>query len=812
MSGWSLIYNDFKPEQQRLREALCTLGNGYFAIRGAAPEAEADETHYPGTYVAGCYNRLTSEIVGRVIENEDLVNLVNGLPLTFRIDEGPWFDLREVKILSYRQELDLKEGMLLRHVHFEDTSGKITELKENRLVHMAKPHLAALEITIKPENWSGPVTVRSALDGRIINSGVERYKDLNGKHLMPVEADDVDQDTICLTMETCQSHIRISHVARTRFFLDGQPIETDRQTQKKPESIAHEAVIDLPEGSRLTVEKILTLYTSRDHAISGASLEAVKTARRASSFEALAKSHKVAWRHLWHHCDIVVEGKEAGKSSGISAILRLHLFHILQTCSLNSMDMDVGVPARGLTGEAYRGHVFWDELFIFPTLNLRMPEITRALLMYRYRRLNEARAAARKEGYRGAVFPWQSGSNGREESQKYHLNPRSGRWLKDNSRRQRHINSAIAYNVWQYVQVTDDLEFLSFYGAEMIYEIARFWASVATYNETAGRYEINGVMGPDEYHDGYPDFNEPGLKNNAYTNLMAVWVLSRALELRDKLPGDQYRNLCDKLNLSDREFAHWNVVSRNMRLVFHDDGIISQFEGYGELAEFDWEDYRNKYGDIQRLDRILEAEGDTPNRYKASKQADVLMLFYLFSSEEISELFERLGYDFEYETIPKNVEYYLARTSYGSTLSNVVHSWVLARSDRTRSGSLFDQALQSDVADIQGGTTPEGVHLGAMAGTVDMIQRCYTGIETRGDVLYLNPCLPEDIVKLSFRIRYCGHSLAIEINQDHLLVKAVRCAAGVIKIGIENRVHELGSGCKIEFTLSRKCEPIPNPD
>ena len=157
--------------------------------------------------------------------------------------------------------------------------------------------------------------------------------------------------------------------------------------------------------------------------------------------------------------------------------------HLLQTVSYNSEDLDIGVPARGLHGEAYRGHIFWDELFIFPVLNLRLPSITRSLLRYRYRRLLEARRAAKLAGYAGAMFPWQSGSDGREESPELHLNPRSGRWNPDPSHRAHHIGIAVAYNVWQYYQVTGDLAYLIDYGAEMLLEIARFWVSRATYDE-----------------------------------------------------------------------------------------------------------------------------------------------------------------------------------------------------------------------------------------------------------------------------------------------------------------------------------------
>ncbi|MGV8074158.1 MAG: glycoside hydrolase family 65 protein [Syntrophobacteraceae bacterium] len=794
MTEWSLIYEGFDPKEEGLREALCTLGNGYFATRGALPEAEADGVHYPGTYLAGGYNRLRTEIAGREVENEDLVNLPNWLPLTFRIPGGSWFKLEEVEILSYRQELDLKRGILLRTVRFRDDKGRESRLDERRLVHMANPHLAAIELTLVPENWSGAMEFRSALDGRVVNSGVERYKKLNKRHLKALETKEINEDSIFLKVETTQSELRIAQAAKTRIFQSGEHVETERRLWREPAYIAHDFVVNIAKGEGVAVEKLVALHTSRDHSISECGLDARKELSRAGSFRELLASHELAWEHLWRRFDIRFEKLGPTEESRIGMVLHLYIFHLLQTTSMHTIDMDVGVPSRGWHGEAYRGHVFWDELFIFPLFNLRVPKITRSLLMYRYRRLNRAKIAAREAGYRGAMYPWQSGSSGREETQEVHLNPKSGRWLYDNSHLQRHVNAAIAYNVWQYYEVTGDIEFLTFHGAEMILENARFWASIATDNPELQRYEILGVMGPDEYHDGYPWSERPGLNNNAYTNIMAVWVLNQALKLFDILPEERCRELCESLSLTRNELDRWRDVSRKMRIVFHGEGIISQFEDYDRLEEFDWQGYLKKYGDIQRLDRILEAEGDTPNRYKASKQADVLMLFYLFSSEELRELFEQLGYTFEYETIPRNIEYYLNRTSHGSTLSRVVNSWVLARSDRIRSWKLFEEALESDVSDIQGGTTPEGIHLGAMAGTIDQLTRCYTEIKTRGDVLRFNPQLPEELGKLHMRIRYRGHSLEVDITRERLKIEAMKSAAAPIRLGLNGAMFELKAG------------------
>ncbi|MFO7997160.1 MAG: glycosyl hydrolase family 65 protein, partial [Dehalococcoidia bacterium] len=718
------------------------------------------------------------------------------LPVTFRIGGGDWFNVEEASILEYRQELDLRRGVLSRLVCFVDGQGRRTRLFLRRFVSMANPHLAGQEVTITAENWSGNLRIRSAIDGRVANSGVARYRQVNNRHLRPVEAQAIDNETIYLQVETNRSHIRISEAARTGLYHKGKRIAVEPQVIQEPGYIAQEFDVGLEEGRAVTLEKIVSLYTSRDHAISESGLQASKEAQRAPDFNDLLNRHILSWNHLWRRCCIAIENSER-----VALLLDLHIFHLLQTVSPHIIEHDVGVPARGLHGEAYRGHIFWDELFIFPFLNLRIPDVTRALLLYRYRRLPEARWAARQAGYEGAMYPWQSGSDGREETQTMHLNPKSGRWLPDNSRLQRHINIAVAYNIWHYYQGTGDVNFLSFYGAEMLIEIARFWASIVRYNRSLGRYETCGVMGPDEFHDAYPDTGKPGIDNNAYTNIMAVWVLCRALDAIELVPPDRREALQEKLGLKQKELEKWQNISRKMRVVFHGEGIISQFEGYDRLEEFDWEGYRKKYGDIQRLDRILEAEGDTPNRYKLSKQADVLMLFYLLSADELREIFHRLDYPFEYETIPRNIDYYLKRTSHGSTLSRVVHAWVLARSRRGLSWHLFKEALESDVSDIQGGTTAEGIHLGAMAGTIDLVQRCYTGIETRQDRLQLNPYLPDDLKEIQFDILYRQQRLNLVITHRRLTISARPGTAAPIKVGFRDEVIELKAGDTAKFDL-----------
>ncbi len=799
MNQWTWTYEGFDPDTEGLREALLTLGNGYFATRGALAESSADGVHYPGTYIAGVFNRLRSEVADRVVENESMVNVPNWLPLSFATDDGT-FDTASCEVLDHHLELDIRRGLLTRLSRLRDTAGRILAITQRRFVSMRDFHLAGIECTLVAENWSGPLTVTSAIDGRVDNGGVTRYESLPSDHLAPVLECFVDPYTMCLEVETNDSHVRIAQSARTRAFADGRLLEVPTEGVREPRYVAQRLRLDLDEGVEVTIEKIVALFTSRDDGIYEPHHESEMWASRiAGRFDELLERHVVTWAHAWNRSRIDLENHV----DHTARVLNLHIFHLLQTTSKNTAELDVGVPARGLHGEAYRGHIFWDELFIFPFLNWRVPELTRALLRYRARRLDEARRLATEAGYRGAMYPWQSASNGREETQTLHLNPESGRWLPDASHLQRHINAAVAYEVWSYWQVTGDLEFMRFWGAEMILEIARFWSSLAEYNHALDRYEIRGVVGPDEYHEAYPGAKVPGLTNNAYTNVMAVWCLCRAFDALALLPDLRRHELREKLDLDEEELDRWGDISRKMKLCFHDDRILSQFEGYDQLEELDWDAYRARYGNIGRLDRILEAEGDSPNRYKLAKQADTLMLFYLFSAEEVQELIERLGYEYDADFIPRHIAYYEARTSHGSTLSHMVHAWLHARGDRPKAWQLFRQALMADVADSQGGTTKEGIHLGAMAGTVDLVQRCFTGIETRHDRLVLNPVLPDELAHLRFRVTYRRHTLDLIFTTDKVVVHVLPDGIEHKRITMEiaGTEHSLGPGETIEVDL-----------
>ncbi|MEU1821262.1 glycosyl hydrolase family 65 protein [Streptomyces abikoensis] len=782
MGEWTWEYEGYDPTTEPLRETLHTLGNGYFATRGAAPESRGGLVHCPGTYAAGCYDRLVSSVAGRQIENEDLVNLPNWLLLRFRLlspdgSPGPWFTPDVCEVTDYRQVLDLRQGTLTRTFRYRAVDGRVLRVEQCRLVHMGDPHIGALRTVFVTEGWGGRIEVEAGLDGNVTNANVHRYRALDRRHLTGVHVGVAEPDRVWLRCRTRTSVTGISMAQRAE--VVGPP-PVSASLNAAGHLAVHRFELALPEGQPITLVKTVALHTSRDRAIGDPLAAATERAARAPDFAALLHSHAVAWRQLWRRAELEVPG-EAGH------VLRLHLFHVLQTLSPHTADLDVGVPARGLHGEAYRGHVFWDELFVLPYLNLHFPEVSRALLDYRHRRLPQAVWVARQVGRAGAVYPWQSGSDGRDESQRLHLNPRSGRWLPDHTWLQRHVGSAIAYNVWQYCQATGDTKYLHTKGADMVLQIARFWASSAVLDPASGRYRIREVVGPDEYHDAYPGAGRPGIDDNAYTNVTAAWVLARALDIARGLPARRRQELVERGGLDTGELPLWEELSRRLMVPFHQ-GVISQFDGYGELAELDWDRYRARYGNIRRLDRILEAEGDAVNRYQVSKQADVLMLGYLFSPAELASLFKHLGYRLTDELWQRTVDYYLRRTSHGSTLSEVVHGWVLARAHRADAWRYCHEALEGDVADLQGGTTPEGIHLGAMAGTLDLFQRGLTGLETREDALWLDPVELPELSEFGFTLRYRGHwGIGVRVRSDELTVSVPDSEESAVRIVLPDR-------------------------
>lgn len=799
MNTWLLEYHDFRPREEKFRETLFTLGNGHFATRGCSEELAASESHYTGTYLAGGYDRLVTEIEGTTVSSEDLVNWPNWLPLTFRHPEEEWFNLENVDVISFNQGLNIRTGELCRRLHFIDQKKRETKIEYRRFVSMDNPHLAGIKFSIEPINWASTIEIISMIDGSVINEGVKRYEELSKNHLMVMDKKWVDNESFLLDTATRQSKIYLSQAVRTEIFEDSIKLSVVGEKWEMDKKIGYVYKLPVDTKKRIHVEKVMTLFSSKDHACSHPSYESLRLLNRLSSYHDLFNKHAKQWERIWNTCNL-----ELPNNDNENRLLHLHIFHLLQTVSLNSINLDVGVPARGLHGEAYRGHIFWDEMFIMPFLNFRIPELSRSLLMYRYRRLNDARLNAKMLGYSGAMYPWQSGSNGEEVSQRIHINPLSKHWIPDTTFNQRHINAAIVYNIWLYFQTTNDLEFLSSYGIEISLEICRFWISALTFNEEKQRYELKNVVGPDEFHTHYPKSKIAGVHNNFYTNYMASWCIWTSLEMLNSVSETRKKEILNILEISQEQLDDWHKKSIRIFLPFDRNGLMEQFEGASALEDLDWSYYRSKYANIRRIDRILEKEGEDVNDYKVNKQADVLMLYYLFSFEELKEGFKRLGYELDQSHVKSNIDYHLSISTNGSSLSKIVHAWVISHYDKEKSWEWFKNSLEEDFKFSDESTTSEGIHLGAMAGTIDLVQRCFTGIEVRKGILWINPKLPNELSCLKFLIHFRGNSFEINICDKVMSVKVQTSYEESEQINIQGEFFNFKKDDEFLFNLNQQ--------
>jgi len=328
-SSWKITYNRFKPDQEGLREALCALGNGYFGTRGAELESGVSTNHYPGTYIAGVYNKLGTHIAGRTVFNEDFVNCPNWLWITFKIGAGEWISSSTCKILSYHQELNMQGGVLYRRIKYKDRRGRVTMIESTVIVHMSDPHCAAIKYVLTPLNYHDIITVKSGLDGSVQNTGVTRYRQLNSKHLKPCTMGTFDRTSIYMEMRTSQSEVHVIEAARVRILSKGREVKLIKKNLiKERRRIFQEFDITVHKKQPYEIEKIVSIFTSKDSGIKNEISSAVESVKTSPAFDTLLKTHQDAWKKIWDKFDIKIQGDDFSQR-----ILRLHTFHLLQISS-----------------------------------------------------------------------------------------------------------------------------------------------------------------------------------------------------------------------------------------------------------------------------------------------------------------------------------------------------------------------------------------------------------------------------------------------------------------------------------------------
>lgn len=762
-STWHLDYYGISHKKRQYgQESMQTIGNGFLGLRGTYLEAKANSDNYPATYVAGVFNQLATPVNNRNVINEDLVNLPNAQYLSFKVDDGEFFKIDQKLIQESLRSLDLKSGILTITSLIKLADGKELKVVAKKIADLKNYHNYYLQYEIKPLNFSGNVTVISQIDASIVNSNVERYKNLAKKHLSVDNIENKNQETTLLA-HTNQSNIKLAIKTDLRF----PQIADAKYSVNNTDEIATQFIeFSVSEGKTYSIEKSVAIFTSLE---TQTDLEQVINQYHFITDFALDQQQAIKnWRQVWNKEDVTVTGDITAQK-----LLRLNSYSMTTAAQSNAnKDLDASVGSRGLTGEGYRGHVFWDELFDMNFYILHAPKLVKYLLMYRYNRLGAAMDYASDDDYNGAMYPWQSGMYGDEQSQEVHLNPITNKWDPDNSRKQRHVSLAIAYNIWNYYNLSEDEEFMEQYGLEMLLQIAKFWIDMADFDEKTGKYSIENVMGPDEFHEGYPGNDDGGLKNNAYTNIMVSWLFKQITKMLHTQPIDSVKDNLKRTDFNPDYLDKMNSIRHNLKLDFEDD-ILGQFEGYFDLKELDFEKYRQQYGNISRMDRILKAHNDSPDNYKVAKQADTLMALFNIRESDFLDIMKDLGYPINNPNkfISDNIQYYIQRTTHGSTLSRIVYSMLLLKvNDDKQAWKLFYEALTSDYYDIQGGTTAEGIHLGVMGATLNVVTSYFAGIDYRGEQLQINPHMPKQWKKIAFNMLFKGVQFSFEVTQDTITI------------------------------------------
>ncbi len=756
-------FDDYDLPDEARRESLMGLGNGVLFVRACAPEAAfarraADRAqHYAGLYFAGGYNRAGRFINGEAVQITSLVNLPDPFALSFR-PEGAhdWFALDDVQLLHYRHRLDLDAGVAEREMRVRDDAGRETLLHETRCVSLVDADAVLLHWRLVPCNWSGALELRSLLRTTAANAKLARTRAYEGRHLevQPVPA---TGGGVAVCANTTDGTRRFRIESRLSCVVDAgggdaQPVAIRVEVDKPRQALAQHARVRAVQGQALDIE--LQVHVRADEA-----------AGRATAVEraALLASQRQAWRALWDRLEFDTPGDDT-----LARSARAGAFHLLQAASPLTSERDTGLPARGWQ-EGYFGHVFWDELLAFPFYDLRFPAISRALLAYRHRRLGAARTAALRSGWRGAMFPWRSATTGEEETPAFQWIPPARQWKPDHTHLQHHIGSAIAFNAWRHHLATGDARLLAGETGELLIEIARFWASRVHKNED-GRYDILGVIGPDEYHDAWPGAEQPGLDNNSYTNLMAAETLRCASELPRHMEACDWLRLCHQCDVRAGEVDGWDQVSRRLRVCLIGDGVLAQFDGFDRLEPAERAPLPPD-GQHEREDWWLLARGDDVNRYQITKQADVLMLFYLLGVDATRALLDRLGVPLSAGWHERTVRHYLDRVSHESSLSHVVCAGALAEIDTAESWHYYRQALATDLERKPEGSTHEGVHLGAMAGAWDVLQRFYLGLWPQSDGLLLRPHLPDGLDDVRMALQWHGQRIGVRLSGSALTLR-----------------------------------------
>lgn len=772
--NWLVSETAFHPQQLGKCEAIMSLGNGYMGIRATMEEPYYRQTR--NMFVAGTFNQFADN------EVTELPNAADLIEMNILLNDD-YFSLEKGKIIAYRRDLNVRTGELVRRVEWENEAGEQYRFVFRRFVSMHNLHLLAAKVDIEPLNSTVHLKLSSGINAQMTNSGTQHFRE-GEKRIF-------DKTFIQLLQQTTESNIDFVLNTTHRLAIDGTPvaIQPEMAIGRRQVSVAYD--VTLEKGQTLSIEKISNVFTSRDKAYDNEqyNLQTLRDAALANLKEEAAKGYArlfaesvAAWQAKWDEMAITIDSEQ----SYDQLALRFAQYHLLAMTPSHDNRFNIG--AKGLSGEGYKGHAFWDtEIFILPFFIYTFPEVARQLLEYRYNTLPGARRKARGNGYRGAMYAWESAFTGDETTPVWGaVDIVTGKATKIWSGFiEQHITSDVAYAVWQYYSITGDQSFMDAYGYEILFDTATFWASRLEWNEAQQQYHINDVIGPDEYKEH--------VNNNAFTNYMAHWNIDTALrcsrELREARP-ELWASLNDKLDLTEAE-REW---SEKLTLIYlpqprEADLVIPQDDTYLTKKVIDLSKYKNQE-QVGSLFKDYNLE--QVNEMQVSKQADIMILFYL------------LEHKFSPDVKRANWEYYEPKTLHDSSLSLSTHS-VLASDmdDPELAYSLFSRAARIDLGPNMH-SSDHGIHAASIGGMWQCVVNGFGGVRLFDGKLRLNPKLPRQWSRLTFPLYWQGERLVVAIDKTTLQIERVTngeaaSSREVISLEVAGNTYELERQLRIDL-------------
>lgn len=737
VNDWIIAESDFDPTALGKVEANFCLGNGYLGLRSATEEQYLGETR--DLLVAGTFDRFSDEEVTELPNVADVTNIEITL-------NGERFDLTQGKILAYTRQLNLKTGLLTRAVVWTSPKGKTYELKFERIVSLKRLHTIAMRVTVISEA-DATVSFRSGIDGRTTCDG--------SQHFTEGETRFYDKKYLQYAPRTIQSGITFVLDASHRFTVDGAETDPVSDINILRRRMFSNFTLNVKAGQTVVMEKCANVYTSRDRELDGYSYHqmlayALKSLRddETTGFDALATESAECWRErVWDRAPITIEGADFDQF-----VIRFAQYHMQLMTPAHDNRMNIG--AKGLSGEGYKGHTFWDtEIFLLPYFIFTMPEIARSLEEYRYLSLPGAHAKAERNGYAGAQFPWESAwlDDGEVTPEYMGTDIVTGQLIKVWSGFiEIHITADVAFGVWQYYQCTGDQDYMDKYGYELILDCAKFWNSRLEPGDD-GKLHINDVVGPDEYKEHVND--------NAFTNYMTRWNIRKAIEyaklLRDKNP-EKYSELDAKLGLSAL-LPQWEEnVERIYLTQPNESGVLPQDATYLTLKDIDLTKYKQQahVGGIYK-----DYNQDQITQIQVSKQADVMVLFYLLEEQ------------FSHEVKHASWDYYEPRTLHDSSLSLSTHSVLACDIGDTELGyQMFRKACDIDLGNDDPHSSDAGIHAASYGGLWQCVVYGFGGVRMLDGRLRITPKLPKAWSKLAYTILWQGQKLVVTVTKDEVSI------------------------------------------